>query len=388
MVRTALYDAENRITSETSPNAVTTTYSYDGDGHRTSKSVGGAAPTIYVYDPAGQMTAEYGTPTDGTIAGTYYLTADSLGSSRLRTDSAGNVKSCYDYLPFGGELTSGIDGRSTSCFASPPGNFNIKFTGKEWDYESSLDYFGARYFSPAQGRFTSADQPFNDQDPDYPQSWNLFSYGRNDPLSNTDPTGMAIWTGTPKDPPTGQSTFGDAQSLLQLEWFILSAGAQQAAHSTFQFLSAPRNTSCLSATTAAGTTGGTAVGAVAGGGVLSLPGAVLGFGIGGTVGWGTGMISCMSDAGEGGGSSGTSEGAETNGAETNAGSAQDKKLSPSEIKKLENTTGETAHQIKAEALGTNKNISQYDLYKDSQGNVLVKGKGGVGEAQPTGLQIN
>ncbi len=196
MVRTALYDAESRTTSETSSNAVTTTYSYDGDGHRISKSVGGAAPTIYVYDPAGQMTAEYGTPTDGTIAGTYYLTADSLGSSRLRTDSAGNVKSCYDYLPFGGELTSGIDGRSTSCFASPPGNFNIKFTGKEWDYESSLDYFGARYFSPAQGRFTSPDEPFNDQEPSDPQSWNLYSYVRNNPLRNVDPSGQDCITAT------------------------------------------------------------------------------------------------------------------------------------------------------------------------------------------------
>jgi hypothetical protein len=29
-----------------------------------------------------------------------------------------------------------------------------KFTAKERDFESSLDYFGARYFSGAQGRFT------------------------------------------------------------------------------------------------------------------------------------------------------------------------------------------------------------------------------------------
>ena len=31
----------------------------------------------------------------------------------------------------------------------------IQFTGKERDAETGLDYFGARYVSGAQGRFTS-----------------------------------------------------------------------------------------------------------------------------------------------------------------------------------------------------------------------------------------
>jgi RHS repeat-associated protein len=52
-----------------------------------------------------------------------------------------------------------------------------------------LDYFGARYFSGAQGRFTSPDEPLVDQDPGVPQSWNLYTYGRNNPLRYTDPTG-------------------------------------------------------------------------------------------------------------------------------------------------------------------------------------------------------
>lgn len=38
-----------------------------------------------------------------------------------------------------------------------------QFTGKERDAETGLDYFGARYFSGAQGRFTSPDKPFVDQ---------------------------------------------------------------------------------------------------------------------------------------------------------------------------------------------------------------------------------
>lgn len=56
------------------------------------------------------------------------------------------------------------------------------FTGKERDGETGLDYFGARYLSSAQGRFTSPDLPLYDQSPFDPQSWNLYSYGRNNPL--------------------------------------------------------------------------------------------------------------------------------------------------------------------------------------------------------------
>lgn len=53
-----------------------------------------------------------------------------------------------------------------------------------------LDYFGARYYSGATGRFTSPDAPLLDQHPEDPQSWNLYSYVRNNPLRFTDPTGQ------------------------------------------------------------------------------------------------------------------------------------------------------------------------------------------------------
>ena len=67
-----------------------------------------------------------------------------------------------------------------------------QFTGKERDGETGLDYFGARYMNSAQGRFTSPDAPFADQDPADPQSWNLYSYGRNNPLLYVDPTGNYV----------------------------------------------------------------------------------------------------------------------------------------------------------------------------------------------------
>ena len=65
----------------------------------------------------------------------------------------------------------------------------IGFTGKERDAETGLDYFGARYFSGAQGRFTTPDKPFADQHPEDPQSWNLYGYVRNNPLRNIDVNG-------------------------------------------------------------------------------------------------------------------------------------------------------------------------------------------------------
>jgi RHS repeat-associated protein len=67
--------------------------------------------------------------------------------------------------------------------------FNI--TGKERDSESGLDNFIARYNSSSLGRFMSPD-PGNDsgfENQDDPQSWNAYSYVRNNPLNLTDPDG-------------------------------------------------------------------------------------------------------------------------------------------------------------------------------------------------------
>ena len=66
-----------------------------------------------------------------------------------------------------------------------------QFTGKERDAESGLDYFGARYYGSALGRFTSPDPsgPLA-QKPQDPQSWNLYAYARNNSLANVDPDGL------------------------------------------------------------------------------------------------------------------------------------------------------------------------------------------------------
>jgi RHS repeat-associated protein len=192
-VRSSSYDAENRMTSATE-NGATTNYAYDGEGRRVMKT-SGTQTTVYVYDAGGELAAEYGS--SASVSGTEYLTADALGSTRLVTDANGAAVRCYDYLPFGEEIASGTAGRSGPCFApysSSPDIVSQKFTGKERDAETGLDYFGARYFSGAQGRFTSPDwsarpQPIPYADLSDPQSLNPYAYVRNNPLRRVDPDG-------------------------------------------------------------------------------------------------------------------------------------------------------------------------------------------------------
>jgi RHS repeat-associated protein len=67
-------------------------------------------------------------------------------------------------------------------------------TGKERDAESGNDYFDARYYSSAVGRFMSPDWAEDPSNVPYatfsdPQSLNLYSYGLNNPLKNRDSDG-------------------------------------------------------------------------------------------------------------------------------------------------------------------------------------------------------
>lgn len=62
--------------------------------------------------------------------------------------------------------------------------------------ETGLDYFGARYYSGAQGRFTSPDPLLGSANPLSPQSWNRYTYTLNSPLRYTDPFGLYEWDTT------------------------------------------------------------------------------------------------------------------------------------------------------------------------------------------------
>ncbi len=199
------YDAENRMISATLN--FTTVYQYDGDGRRVAKincpgtgtctaATTGASAVWYVYDAAGNLAVEYGASSMASAlpCTTCYVMPDHLGSTRVMMDQNGNAVAggCHDYLPFGEEIYSPVGQRPTSCY---PANFKsgMLFTGKERDMESGLDYFGARYFSGAQGRFTSPDPlHFHAEMLTDPQRFNLYAYVRNNPLKFVDPKGEEI----------------------------------------------------------------------------------------------------------------------------------------------------------------------------------------------------
>ena len=73
---------------------------------------------------------------------------------------------------------------------------NYKFTGAELDAETGLYYMGARHYSPALGRFIQPDPLYIDfRRLSDPQQLNLYSYGRNNPTTFSDPTGLDITLG-------------------------------------------------------------------------------------------------------------------------------------------------------------------------------------------------
>jgi RHS repeat-associated protein len=197
------YDAEGRNTVVKLSGASSATFSYDGEGRRVRKAMNGGT-TYYLYDALGQMAVEYSTEPPSST-GSSYLFADMLGSVRTITNDIGAVVECYDYLPFGRMLGSGVGGRG-SCYPDPPdANYDSrapqKFTGKERDAETGLDYFGARYYSGAQGRFTGVDPSMLSAVLATPQSWNRYSYALNNPLKYIDPNGeLWIASGNAQDP--------------------------------------------------------------------------------------------------------------------------------------------------------------------------------------------
>ena len=200
------YDAENHLKSY--DGGVGAAYTYDGEGHRVKKVTGnGTLSTTFVYDAEGKLVAEYATNTGSSDVGARYLTQDALGSTRVVTTSSSKaptalnaaslVTSRSDYLPFGEEIKVGVGGRvQAQGYLYGSGvvdNTRQKFTGKERDDETGLDYFGARYYANTQGRFTSVD-PVKVTKARMldPQRFNLYAYVRNNPLIYVDPNGEDV----------------------------------------------------------------------------------------------------------------------------------------------------------------------------------------------------
>jgi RHS repeat-associated protein len=137
----------------------------------------------------------------------YFYHGDHLGSAQLVTDSEGKVYEHLEYTPYG-ELW--VD-RSTAATGNSPTPF--RFTGKEFDPETGLYYYGARYLDPKTSRWISADPalgeyvpqaPINDEAKRYNKNLpgmggifntvnlHVYHYAGNNPVKLTDPDGRDI----------------------------------------------------------------------------------------------------------------------------------------------------------------------------------------------------
>jgi RHS repeat-associated protein len=134
------------------------------------------------------------------LSGTLYreanwLVADQLGTPRMIVNKSGSLSAVkrHDYLPFGEELFGGTGGRTTTQGYSGD-SLRQKFTSKERDIETGLDFFGVRYYGSTQGRFTSVDPLLSSADVNRAKTWNRYSYALNNPLKYIDPTGAYTFT--------------------------------------------------------------------------------------------------------------------------------------------------------------------------------------------------
>jgi len=186
------WDYENRLVKVSTPDGRVVEFSYDPFGRRIMKKVAGDGSTtttnyfydnqsiLFEYDDTGAIGNRY---TDGpgidehlmvtTRKERYYYHADGLGSITALTDSTGKVVQTYDYDSFG-NLKDQMN-RVKQPYA---------FTGREWDKETGLYYYRARYYDPMEGRFISKD-PIG-----FEGGINLYNYGESNPINNTDPFGL------------------------------------------------------------------------------------------------------------------------------------------------------------------------------------------------------
>jgi RHS repeat-associated protein len=106
-------------------------------------------------------------------ATTSFYEADGLGTVTSLTGTAGALAQTYTFDSFGKQTAS--SGSLTNPF---------QYTGREFDPETSLYYYRARYYDPSAGRFTS-------EDPSRFQGGiNLYSYVRNSATNYKDPSGL------------------------------------------------------------------------------------------------------------------------------------------------------------------------------------------------------
>jgi RHS repeat-associated protein len=181
---TFTWDFENRLTSVHPPGQTTVTFKYDPFGRRIQKGT-----SVYLYNGANlieevdtgtNIVARYvfGTGIDEPLAAYRgamweFYQADGLGSITSLSTNPGTVSDSFVYDSFGNVASS------TGVFVQP-----FRYTGREWDAETGLYYYRARYYDPAVGRFLNED-PIG-----FKGGNNFYAYVGNNPQNWADPSGL------------------------------------------------------------------------------------------------------------------------------------------------------------------------------------------------------
>jgi RHS repeat-associated protein len=225
-IRSYQYDALNRLVkvSNASTSALLATYAYDGLNRRIQKIIadlsgglGGLTGDIpagtinYLYDGqqmamerdgSGNWTQVYfwgqyidellffAVPTE-TVPTTYRVLSDLLYRSTAIVTTANVVTEAYDTDAYGNTLcysgpgTDGLWFTNDDVATNNPINTTI-FTGRQYDSESQIYYYRARYYSPQIGRFISRD-PL--EGAELTQGPNPYEYVWDNPVNMLDPNG-------------------------------------------------------------------------------------------------------------------------------------------------------------------------------------------------------
>jgi len=168
--------------------SLTKSYAYDSYGNKISETLSGSGVATTTTSFSYSANANYKeTPFNR------YFHTDALGSITAITDDTGKVVERRSYEAFGKirAMDYGINNNSLASNLTIVSNRG--FTGHEQISElSGLIHMNARVYDSDIGRFLSADPVL--QAPLDSQSYNRYSYVRNNPLKFTDPTGNSWWT--------------------------------------------------------------------------------------------------------------------------------------------------------------------------------------------------
>ncbi len=196
------YDYKNQVVSVAGVSS-NVDFKYDAMGRRVQKSVtsGSQTKATNYYYSGNQAIEEsdgnnnvlkqyiYGNGIDevirmdkynGSTSTPYYFHRNGIGSITVVTDANGNVVERTEYDSYGmptfKDATGNVISKSAICN-------NILFQDREYDEETNLYYYRARYYDPIMGRFLQTDPK------GYQDNMNLYQGFNMNPVNFIDPMG-------------------------------------------------------------------------------------------------------------------------------------------------------------------------------------------------------